>query len=339
MLDALLVFTVFVFPLLVSIIFMYLIVGRYHFPIVTLLLGHVMGFLLSVFVNYALASLMLGEPIITILPEPQCFLSGGLSWTVSASAALLTLLKTEKEKQKKDISSYQLKLAQHRNTIRMLRMMFGIGLLSVAIGSFISLIISFIAYDFFDLGSSQLRTWILRVISVLISMSIAYIVFWLFVGRKRNKVDFPEGSSDTLVLQPIPVKLWSSRLIGFATFFFGFPSGIVLSSINWSRMGLKKKMAYHLVGGLMGIFVIVISLAFVPERRARGVVGLVNFGMSFYLGDQAKKDIEAFKAEDREVKVVHWFRGVLISLLVVACYFILIIVILSTLETLGFLVL
>ena len=149
--------------------------------------------------------------------------------------------------------------------------------------------------------------------------------------------------SEQLPVQPVqplipastPFKLWSAGLIGFFTFFLGFPGGLVLASINWIRMRLTNKAIAHLVGGVVGISVIVIILYLLPGKVGYGLGFLVNVGMYIYLRNQMKKDIDAFKADSHEVINAHWFGGCLLSLAAIVVYFAMAIVIVLFLTLLG----
>src|SRR6266446_5049293 len=124
-----------------------------------------------------------------------------------------------------------------------------------------------------------------------------------------------------------PVKLWTPRLIGFSSFFFGFPAGIVLASINWMRMGLTNKAIIHLAGGAVGALVFVILLLLLPQTVGNGLGFLTNIGMVYYLRNQTKNDIEKFKASSREVQNAHWFGGCLIGFVLLGLFLTLILVI------------
>ena len=279
-----------------------------------------------------------------LFSDVSSLLGGGLGWSVIVFATITTSLKPIREKVEGEISSYKSKLAQHHSMMRVFRTMFGLGLISVIVGSFCASIVNqfaFFMYGFVGLNFEMIPDsifWMLRIPYILVSMGIAYLIFWIILGRKKSGTKYeqlPETQFDSATTQLPPVKLWSSRFIGFASFFLGFPSGIALSAINWNRMGLNKKVVFHVAVGVIGIFALVIILLLLPGNRGRGLAGLVNFGMLYYLYSQTKKDTEVFKANNHVVENAHWFGGCLISLLMVGLYFFLAFLVVMVLMFLG----
>ena len=126
----------------------------------------------------------------------------------------------------------------------------------------------------------------------------------------------PLSSSDQSGIGVSPVstvKLWTPTTIGFITFFLGFPGGIVLSSINWMRMGLEKKALAHLIGGVLGALIFILLIIFLPSSIGRFVGFGANLAMLAYLNRQMRKDIGNVTPSYR-VQNAHWFGGCLIGL-------------------------
>jgi cyanate permease len=222
--------------------------------------------------------------------------------------------------------------------------MYGLGSLSVIIGSLCALIVHFFAFVMYGFIGIDLEmipdrfVWVFRIPYILASMGVAYFIAWIYLGRKKSGVKFEPASKtqfDTATPQFSAVKLWTPNTIGFYTVFFGFPSGILLSSINWIRMGLNKKALYHLVAGLVGIFAIITILLIIPGNLGRGISGLINIGMAVYLNSQIKKDIAFFISNNREIQNAHWSWCCLISLLMVGFYFLLAMIVVMVLMFLG----
>ena len=117
-----------------------------------------------------------------------------------------------------------------------------------------------------------------------------------------------------------PVKLWTPRAVGYTTFFLGFPGGLVLAALNWMRMGLTNKAITHLVGGAVGTLVFVVLVALLPGNAGTVLGFFVNIGVLLYLQNQTRKDIETFKANNREVQNAHWFGGCLIGLIMLGLF-------------------
>jgi len=127
-----------------------------------------------------------------------------------------------------------------------------------------------------------------------------------------------EENSETLAQQLVPssppIKLWTPGIIAGITFLLGFPSGIVLASINWMRMNMSNKALTHLIAGAVGTFLFVVLLFFVPGNAGRVVALVVNLGILFYLQQQMKKDVENFKASNNSVEKANELGGCLIGL-------------------------
>lgn len=110
------------------------------------------------------------------------------------------------------------------------------------------------------------------------------------------------------------VKLWTPRVIGFVTFFLGFPGGIVLASLNWLRMGQEKKAVIHLVGGTFGVVMFLLTLLILPGNIGRYLGMGVNFGLLIYLQQQMRKDIKGI-AGKYSIQNANWLWGSLIGLI------------------------
>lgn len=334
----------FLLGLVFSVIFIFFVSIRYKFPALPSILSHVVGFFVSALISSLIFSFMVSEPSF-IFSDIRGPLGGGLSWTVVVFTAITTLLKPDREKVKEETTSYKSKLAHHHSTMQVFRTMFGFGLLSVCIGSFFASVTDLLAFVMYGViwGETEIIPdsfiWMVRIIYILANVGISYFVFWFFLGRKKSRNNFellPETQNESSAPQSLPVKLWTPRFIGFATFFLGFPGGIALSALNWYRMGLNKKVTLHIVIGAIGAFALVIILLLLPGNQGRGIGVLVNFGMLYYLYNQTKKDIEEFKANNHEVENAHWFGGCMISLLMIGLYFILALVAVIILDTFGF---
>ncbi len=142
-------------------------------------------------------------------------------------------------------------------------------------------------------------------------------------------------TSDRLpVSSPPPVKLWTPRAIGYITFFLGFPGGLGLAALNWMRMGLKKKVLTHLLAGAAAAPVFAVLLL-LPANTGRLLAFAVNIGVLFYLKKQMEKDIEAFRAGEREVQSAHWSGGCLIGLVMSGLFLSLTVVVAFLLTLIG----
>ena len=112
-------------------------------------------------------------------------------------------------------------------------------------------------------------------------------------------------------LQPTPaIKLWTPTVIGLMTFFLGFPSGIVLASLNWIRMDLKGKAVIHIMGGFVGL----LTIRLFPEAYGQLLGLVINLGYMTYLHQQMKIDID--RVANPNIQDAHWFSALLVSIAV-----------------------
>ena len=110
-------------------------------------------------------------------------------------------------------------------------------------------------------------------------------------------------------LQPTTaIKLWTPMVISLMTFFLGFPSGIVLASINWIRMDLKGKALIHILGGIVGL----LAIRLFPEGTGQLLGLVINLGYMTYLHQQMKNDLDT--VTNANIQYAHWFGGLLISI-------------------------
>lgn len=130
------------------------------------------------------------------------------------------------------------------------------------------------------------------------------------------------------------VKLWTPGFIAAVSFLLGFPAGIVLASINWTRMKLNNKAMAHLIGGAILTFIFVLILILTPSTVAR-VVGIVfNLGTLFYLQQQMKKDQAGFQMSN-PVEKAGELSGCLIGLGILLVFLVSVFILIFGLTMLG----
>lgn len=147
-----------------------------------------------------------------------------------------------------------------------------------------------------------------------------------------------EPISNTHLQPAVPpgpsVKLWTPGFIAAVSFLLGFPAGIVLASINWTRMKMNNKALTHLIGGAIAALIFVLILLLTPTTVGR-VVGIVfNVGALFYLQQQMKKDLAGFQISNKVEKAGE-LGGCLIGLGILAAFFLFIFVLGFGLAILG----
>jgi hypothetical protein len=118
----------------------------------------------------------------------------------------------------------------------------------------------------------------------------------------------------------LPVKLWTVQMISSVTFFLGFPAGIVLASINWTRMNLKNKARTYLIAGAIGVFVFSFLVIVLPQGAGTILGLLANFGTLYLLQKEMKADIEKFKADNNVVQNANGLGGCLIGFVMLALF-------------------
>jgi hypothetical protein len=112
----------------------------------------------------------------------------------------------------------------------------------------------------------------------------------------------------------LSVKLYTPRQAFFLSFFTGWPSGLVLASINWIRMRQTTTAVIHLTVGLF----LLIGWGFLLDSFPTGAFVLLtlamHLGIIFYLYQQMKLTIERFAREGNGIQTAAWRSGCLTSL-------------------------
>lgn len=109
--------------------------------------------------------------------------------------------------------------------------------------------------------------------------------------------------------------LYSASKVALISFLFGFPAGLMVASVNWSRMGLGNKIKPHLVAAVVAS----LALGFVaasPLRPCSTVLGLLfSLAFSFYLYRTTENDIDSFSKRDVYFEDGGWLGGFAFGLL------------------------
>ena len=93
-------------------------------------------------------------------------------------------------------------------------------------------------------------------------------------------------------------------------FLLGFPSGITLASINWFRMGMKRKALVSIFGGIVCLAIL---FALIPDEAIRGLAVILNLVYLFYVRNQMAKDINNITGY--KIRQANWFNGCTTSLI------------------------
>ncbi len=110
-----------------------------------------------------------------------------------------------------------------------------------------------------------------------------------------------------------PITLFAPRQVFYLSFFTGWPTGMVLASINWVRMGSTGTAVVHWVAG--SILLTLWSYILNESRFSCGTwLGLaIHVGFCFYLYQQMKQDIKAFTLEGNQTRPAKWKSGCLLG--------------------------
>ena len=105
---------------------------------------------------------------------------------------------------------------------------------------------------------------------------------------------------------PVSAVLFSPRQIFFLSMITGYPTGLVLSSINWVRMGSTGTAVFHWVAG-----VILLTL----WSFGGNVIGtILDIGFCVYLSQQMRQNIKQFTLDGNEIQPASWKRALAYSL-------------------------
>jgi hypothetical protein len=127
--------------------------------------------------------------------------------------------------------------------------------------------------------------------------------------------------------QIVDAQIFSPRQIGTLTFLLGYSAGIVLSSINWIRMGMADTVAVHSAAGIILLFVRGFTLS--QKTSCGGILGLMLQAIvSFYLYNQMKTCIQRFTQDGNTIRSATWKSGILVEFLALCATILLLAVVL-----------
>ena len=117
------------------------------------------------------------------------------------------------------------------------------------------------------------------------------------------------------------VKVYTPKQIFILSFFTGYPTGLVLSSINWTRMGLTGTAVAHWI---VGVLLLTLWSAILDETSCGTWLGLIiHTGFCYYLFLQMKQSIGKFIQEGNEVTFANRKSGCLMAFITLSVIFIL----------------
>jgi hypothetical protein len=132
-----------------------------------------------------------------------------------------------------------------------------------------------------------------------------------------------------------PITLFAPRQVFYLSFFTGWPTGLVLASINWVRMGSTGTAVVHWVAG--SILLTLWSYVLNESKLSCGTwLGLaIHCGFCFYLYQQMKRDIKSFNLEGNQTQIAKWKSGCLLGLVTLLLFFIVVVLLSLLLLTMS----
>jgi hypothetical protein len=112
---------------------------------------------------------------------------------------------------------------------------------------------------------------------------------------------------------PTSAAVFSPRQIFFLSFFSGYPTGLALASINWTRMGMTGTAVVHWVAGV--ILLTIWSYAIFNASCGAWMGAALQVGFCVYLARQMKETIGRFELEGNTVLPSSWKSGCLVSII------------------------
>jgi hypothetical protein len=111
-----------------------------------------------------------------------------------------------------------------------------------------------------------------------------------------------------------PVTLFTPRQVFYLSFLTGWPTGLVMASINWSRMGSAGTAVVHWVAGsiLFGLWSFVLRDSSVSCGSWLGLI--IHIGFCLYIYQQMKQSHKAFHLEGNQTRPAKWKSGCLAAL-------------------------
>ena len=110
------------------------------------------------------------------------------------------------------------------------------------------------------------------------------------------------------------VKLFSPELIAGLTIITSFPSGYILSLINWHRMGYEKKKRQHILWLIISTMFVIYLFVFTDISRFLPVI--LNFAFAIqFLKEMTWEQIN-YKQDGNTITKEKWYKGLFIALFV-----------------------
>jgi hypothetical protein len=117
------------------------------------------------------------------------------------------------------------------------------------------------------------------------------------------------------------IRLWTPKNIFWLGIFLGWPASLVLSVINWFRMGLWKKALIFSGGGLVALILFLAASYKLPENASRFPLLALNILFLASLHTLMKIDFTASGYSNAGIRKASIGWGILIGILTLAVLF------------------
>lgn len=132
-----------------------------------------------------------------------------------------------------------------------------------------------------------------------------------------------------------PVRLFSPRQVFVLSAVSGWPTGLVLASVNWIRMGNQTTAIVHWMAGILLFIPMTLwSLSAGGDAPIALVDLAIHFGVCLYLQNLTAHSIKNFASEGKPANPAPWATGCLLAVLTPLIIF-LVVVFLLVLIVLG----
>ncbi|WBW97086.1 hypothetical protein [Oceanirhabdus sp. W0125-5] len=84
-------------------------------------------------------------------------------------------------------------------------------------------------------------------------------------------------------------KLWNPKIFLVISILFSFLPAAILYSLNYGRVGYKRKRNIYLIVSVLGFILMIIALIFIPSTIAKSIALGINVGIGVYLKNDQEK--------------------------------------------------
>ena len=102
-----------------------------------------------------------------------------------------------------------------------------------------------------------------------------------------DETNLNEVSSNAIISNK--KKLWNPKIFLVISIFFSFLPAAILYSLNYGRVGYKRKRNISLAVSFLGFILISVAVIFIPSTIAKAVVLGINMGIGTYLKNDQEK--------------------------------------------------